>query len=438
MAHIQPFKGLHYRLENPEDLGRFVAPPYDMLDETMIDGLYAKDPLNVVRVIQNKKQPSDASNNDRHKRAASFLSQWIKDGTLIRDEGLSVYIYQQQFDGSASGESYTCTRTGVIVLVKLVDYEESVVFPHEYTLTGPKIDRYDLLQATKTHSELIFGIVPDEDRRLLSAISSVRPAACLGRFVDNDGVRHTLYHNDDPSFFASLKRALSDKTILIADGHHRYETALKFFHDANNPAYGHVLMSLVSTADPGLVIRAFHRMLKKHPGAETLDVSLELSAYFNLIDLGPAGIEPINRFLGSPAGESHEMLYMDARSHRLFGLDLSMAGEKFLAGQKRGMSALWNHLDVSIINSIAVNKIMGLPLDGKILHDVMDYVNNASVAFEKAVSEAPLYHGVFFIRPVDIGTINSIVSGKERMPQKSTNFFPKCYSGLVFNAMELP
>jgi uncharacterized protein (DUF1015 family) len=437
MAHIQPFKGLHYRLDKPEDFGRFVAPPYDMLDETMVDGLYAKDPLNVVRIIQNKKQSSDASNIDRHKRAAALLATWMGNGTLVRDERPSVYIYKQRFDGLATGGSVTHTRTGIIALVKLVDYEEGIVFPHEYTLTGPKIDRYELLQATKSHSELIFGIVPDKDRRLLSTISSAKPAACLGRFSDNDGVCHTLYHNDDPSFFNSLSSALSDKTVLIADGHHRYETALKFFHDTNNPKYGHVLMSLVSTADPGLVIRAFHRMLKKYPGAEAIDVCRELRAYFDLIDLGPAGIEPINRFLGSPAGESHEMLYMDALSGHLFGLKLSGAGEKFLAGQRHGMSDLWNHLDVSKINSIVVNKIMGLPLDGKILHDVIDYVNNTSVAFKKAVSEAPSYHGVFFIRPVDIGTVNSIVSGKERMPQKSTNFFPKCYSGLVFNTMEL-
>ena len=437
MVHIQPFKGLHYRLEKPEDLGRFVAPPYDMLDETMIDALYEKDPFNVVRVIQNKKQSSDASTFDRHNRAAGFLTQWMKDGTLMRDGRPSVYIYRQQFDVTSDVGPVSYTRTGAIVLVKLVDYEDGIIFPHEYTLTGPKIDRYELLQATKSHSELIFGIVPDVDRRLLSAISSADTAACLGRFTDNDGVRHTLYRNDDPSFFASLKSAVADKTVLIADGHHRYETALKFFHDTNNPKYSHVLMSLVSTADPGLVIRAFHRMLKKYPGAEALDVNRELSAFFDMIDLGPATMEPISRFLGSPVGMGHEMLYLDARSGHLFGLDLSIAGENYLAGNDRGMSALWNHLDVSKINSIVVNKIMGLPLDGKTLHDVMDYVNDSGAALKKVISEAPSYHGVFFIRPLDISTVNSIVSGKERMPQKSTNFFPKCYSGLVFNAMEI-
>ena len=386
MAQIQPFKGLHYRLENPEDLGKFAAPPYDMLDEAMIDGLYAKNPFNVVRIIQNKKEPSDISNGDRHKRAAAFLSQWMKDGTLIRDESPSVYIYRQRFDGPAGGGSVAYTRTGVIVLVKLVDYEDGIIFPHEYTLIGPKIDRYELLQATKSHSELIFGIVPDADRRFLSAISSANSSSCHGRFIDNDGVRHSLYRNDDPSFFDSLKSALSDRKILIADGHHRYETALKFFRDTKNPDYGHVLMSLVSTADPGLVISAFHRMLKKYPGTEAFDMCRMLPVFFNLIDLGPGKMELISRFLGTPTDVGHEMLYLDARSQHVFGLDLNPAGEKYLTEQRRGMSALWNHLDVSKINSIVVNKLMGLPLDGKILHDVMDYVNNAKDALEKVLS----------------------------------------------------
>jgi uncharacterized protein (DUF1015 family) len=131
------------------------------------------------------------------------------------------------------------------------------------------------------------------------------------------------------------------------------------------------------------------------------------------------------------------MLYFDARSRHAFGMTLNARGEGYLAEQTGGMSATWNHLDVSKINSIVINKILGLPLDGKILHDVFDYVNDLSSAFEKAALEPSAYHGVFFIRPIDIAAVNAIVSGKERMPQKSTNFFPKCWSGLVINVPEL-
>ena len=432
MAQIQPFKGFCFRLEKPGDLGAVVAPPYDMIDGPMIDELYAKDASNVVRIIQNKKQSSDARNSDRHLRAAGFLKRWTADGTLFQDERPSVYLYKQEF--SVSGARLT--RTGVIVLVKLVDYEEGVVFPHEYTLTGPKIDRYELLQATESHCELIFGIVPDEDRRLFSVISSAQTTGCKGRFVDADGVGHGLYAIDDAPFISSLTQALSPKTILIADGHHRYETALKFYRDTKNPAHAYVMMSLVSMADPGLVIRAFHRLLKKYPGTEAIDVRASLAAYFTLEDLGAATLELI--YEGLKPVSPHEMVYLDAKSGRAFGLSLSGEGKRYIAEQSRGMSSAWNHLDVSKINSIVIGGILRLPLDGKILHDVFDYVNDASNAFKKEHDRPEGYHGVFFVRPVDIAAVNAIVSGRERMPQKSTNFFPKCWSGLVINVMGRP
>ena len=194
------------------------------------------------------------------------------------------------------------------------------------------------------------------------------------------------------------------------------------------------MMNLVSMADPGLIIRAFHRIVKKRAGTETIDLLDALSAYFDKADLGPASLDAVSRFLADTPG-SHEMLYLDARSKHCFGLTLSASGRRYLEDHHRGMSMQWNRLDVSKINSIVVGGIFHLPLDGKVLHDVMDYVNDAGVAFEKAFSHEG-YHGAFFIRPVDIGTVTAIVSGKERMPQKSTNFFPKCYSGLVFNTME--
>jgi uncharacterized protein (DUF1015 family) len=435
MAQIQPFKGFCYRLEKPDDLGVVAAPPYDMIDGSMIDELYKKDASNIVRIIQNKKQPSDKANSDRHDRAAGFLRQWIKDGTLFQDALPSVYLYKQEFPVSGDASGARLTRTGVIVLVKLVDYEEGVVFPHEYTLTGPKIDRYELLKATQSHSELIFGIVPDQDRALYHVISSARTTGCKGRFIDGDGVEHGLYQSDDAALITSLQNTLSLKTILIADGHHRYETALKYYRDSNNQDHAYVMMSLVSMADPGLVIRAFHRVLKKYPGTETLDVHASLKAYFTMEDLGSATHASI--FEGLKPGSPCEMLYFDARSRHAFGMTLNARGEGYLAEQTGGMSATWNHLDVSKINSIVINKILGLPLDGKILHDVFDYVNDLSSAFEKAALEPSAYHGVFFIRPIDIAAVNAIVSGKERMPQKSTNFFPKCWSGLVINVPEL-
>jgi uncharacterized protein (DUF1015 family) len=435
-VRIKPFKGLCFNLEKPEDLGKFAAPPYDMIDAAMVDELYGKDPHNVVRIIQNKPQPSDAGNADRHQRATGIFRQWVENKTIVRDSSPSLYFYKQQFDSAGGAGTAVRTRTGVIALVKLVDYEAGIVFPHEYTLTEPKADRYELLTAMRGHAELVFGIVPDPDGSLFAAISSALPSACRGSFVDSNAVRHSLFQTAEPAGIASLTKTLKDRTVLIADGHHRYETALKFFRDTGKPEHAYVMMNLVSMADPGLLIRAFHRVLRKYPGTETKDVIGGLSAYFERSDLGDASIEAIVDFLSSK-NRGPDMLYLDSKSRRLFGLRLNGAGERFLSDHARGMSERWNRLDVSKINSIVVAGILGLPLDGKILHDVMDYVNDPAGAFDKAIGTgAAAFHGAFFIRPVDIDTINEIVSGRERMPQKSTNFFPKCYSGLVFNTLE--
>jgi uncharacterized protein (DUF1015 family) len=426
-----------FKLEKPEDLGRFVAPPYDMLDTAMVDDLYRKDPHNVVRIIQNKPEASDKANADRHHRAAKLFRQWIDDRIIVRDKSPSVYFYQQQFHATSGTTAVTRTRTGVIALVKLVDYEAGIVFPHEYTLTEPKVDRYELLKAMEGHAELVFGIVPDSDASFFSAISSALPPAFRGSFVDSNMVRHSLFHSDDTSVIASLTNTLKDRTILIADGHHRYETALKFSRDMGRPEHDYVMMNLVSMTDPGLLIRAFHRVLRKYPGTESVNVLDTLGAYFDCSEERDASLRTIGRFLGAKNG-GPDMLYLDAASRSLFGLYLKSEGEKFLRKHSRGMSEQWNHLDVSKINSIVIDGILHLTLDGKILHDVMDYVNDPQAAFEKVASGkgASAYHGAFFIRPVDINTITTIVMGKERMPQKSTNFFPKCYSGLVFDTLE--
>jgi uncharacterized protein (DUF1015 family) len=439
MAQVKPFAGLRFNLNNPEDLGRFVAPPYDMLDDTMLDDLNKKNQYNVVRIIQNRPLPSDTTNMDRHRRAAALLCSWVEGGVIIRDGAPSFYFYQQQFTtAQGGGQTVTRTRTGVIALVKLVDYEAGVVFPHEYTLTEPKVDRYELLNALKAHAELIFGIVQDPDGSLFSSILSALPPAYCGSFIDSNAVRHSLFHTSDRNSIASLTKMFSDRTILIADGHHRYETALQFYRDTKKIQHEYVLMNLVSMADPGLTIRAFHRVLKKYFGTESIDVLGSLATYFDCTAVGIASYEAINRFLESDQKGGSDMLYLDSKSRQLFGLSLNATGKQFLIDYSRGMSAQWNQLDVSKINSIVVGGIFQLPLDGTILHHVMDYVNDPSIAFEKATTAeaSTALHGVFFIKPVDIKTINSIVMGKERMPQKSTNFFPKCYSGLVFNTME--
>ncbi len=433
MAEIKAFKGFRYALSTPTDLGRLAAPPYDMIDDDMIDALYAQDPSNVVRLIQNRKEPTDTANKDRHVRAASFLTQWIKDGTLHRDDEAAVYVYRQTFSTGEGARTKQHERTGVVVLTKLTDFSEGVVKPHENTLWAPKADRYENLTHLECNEGIIFGIVPDTGS-FYAAIKACGTGNPVGDFTDKDAVRHMLYKCTDAASINTLIELAKPKTILIADGHHRYETAVRYGREKGDASHSHVMMTLVSMADPGLVIRPFHRLIRTQTSCSPEQFLNKLSDYFSVTKIGTPSQSAIEDFVASSSGP--DLLYCHTSTKTLFALTLLDAGTVFLQSRNNGQSAAWNKLNVSIVNTIAVGSILLLPLNGETLHDVVRYEKIVSTALEPVLT-TPDYYGAFFLRSISIESIDTIVDGGERMPQKSTNFFPKYYSGLVFNKLDI-
>ena len=429
MAEIRPFYGYRFDCTTPEAIARYVAPPYDMLDGVMIDELYAKDSSNIVRITQNRSQPDDGSNRVRHERAAAILDKWVDDRVLAKDDSPSVYVYEQRFSYRNGPELHEAVRTGVVVLVKLTDFEEKVVLPHEATLSGPKQDRYELLDATRTHTEQIFGLLED-DGAFYTQLRTLAEGTPDGTFTDVNGVVHSLFRCRDEAVIDRLVALAGGKTILIADGHHRYETGLNFYRDNPRPEYSYTMMTLVSTADPGLVIRPFHRLVKK--AGKTVGMRGELARYFTLMDLGSASAETIGRFLDTAEGD--DLLFLDAADGRLYGCTINDTGKKVLEERYPEHSAAWKRLPVSMINVIVINTILELPLDGHVLHDAVDYVNDIETGMTTCTGAG--YHGGFFIRPASIGMVSDVVASGDRMPQKSTNFYPKIYSGLVLHGMD--
>jgi uncharacterized protein (DUF1015 family) len=399
-----------------------------MIDDAIQERLYATDPHNYVRIIQNRSESSDSTNRERHRRASGLLHRWIDDGTIQRDAAPSVYIYRQHYTHNEADYH----RTGAIVQVKLTDFDRGIVLPHEQTFDAPKADRYEHIDILQMHTEQIFGILNDNGDFFSACNRCIQQQDPTGEAIDSDGVTHTLYAVSDPEQIDTLVHAASDCTILIADGHHRYETALKYYRLKADDTYGYVMMTLVSKTDPGLVIRPFHRMLKKEGISIPASFVSALESSFSCENLGPAGMSTIDSFLNGN-GE-WDMLYMDKQSGTLYGLRVNEEGMRYLNDHRIWHSDAWLNLNVSKINLLCLEGILNISLDGEVLHDILDFVNNASVAFD-AVVQTDDYYGCFFIRPTDIGTINTIVSGNERMPQKSTNFYPKVYSGLVFSSV---
>jgi uncharacterized protein (DUF1015 family) len=432
MAVLKPFAACRYRLDAPHEQGRFAAPPYDMIDEECADALYARDPHNAVRIIQNRARPGDEANRDRHRRAAALLNDWLARKVLLRDPSPSLYLYRQRFSIDIAGRTRRYVRTGLCARVQLAAFEEKVIYPHEYTLPKAKRDRYELLEATECNTGQIFGLIPDEGS-LYDALQSAPTSDLLGAFCDENGVEHEAYRIDAPERIAALRELAAPRTILIADGHHRYETALELYRATGRPEHGCVMMTLVSMADPGLVIRPFHRLVKSAPSTAPLDETGAFERFFAVDDLGAASLETINEYLAG-AGD-YDMLYCDRGAARLRGLRCTDAGDAFLRERAEGMSDAWNALNVSKINRLCVQGIMGREADGAALHEMMDFVNDSARAFTRA-HNASAYRGCFFIRPIPIDVVKDIVSRGERMPQKSTNFFPKLYSGLLFNPLD--
>ncbi|MDR2578725.1 MAG: DUF1015 domain-containing protein [Chitinispirillales bacterium] len=436
MAQIKPFRGYRFTISSPQDLGPLCAPPYDMLDDAAVDRLYAMHPNNIVRITQNKREPADTVNKDRHVRAAGFLSRWIDQKIIARDDADSIYIYRQQFKIIQNGKPVEYERTGVCALVELTDFEEQVVLPHEYTLSGPKQDRYELMETTLANTGQIFGLAADDGGELYTLIRQITgDTPMIGTFTDENGVTHSLHRCADAGMIAKAAELMSSRNILIADGHHRYETALRFYKDrGRDEKFSHVMMTLVSTADPGLVIRPFHRLVRKSTqGRQAGDMKSELAKYFDVSPIGKATAQRT----GDALGGTTDIIFWDCKTGELYTLTLNKNGEDFLENTMPERSKQWKRLDVSKINCIIINGILELPLDGQVLHDIVNYVNDADDGAKRLTEERDGYYGGFFINPVTITTINDTVKSGERMPQKSTNFFPKVWAGLAINKMDV-
>jgi len=264
MANIFPFPALRYN-PNKVNAKDVLTQPYDKITSEMQEKYYARSPYNLVRVILGKAEPGDDEKNNVYSRAAENLRQWREASVLTPDGEQSIYLYSQEF--IAPGENRTRTRRGFIAASQLHDYDEHIVFRHEQTLSKPKSDRLNLLRATRTHAGQIFMLYTDPAKQIEQLFEKQgEPALDV---VDDYGVRNRLWKVSDPTVIAAVQSAMKDKKLMIADGHHRYETALNYRNERRasakvkdpNAAYERVMMTFVNTEDSGLVILPTHRVV---------------------------------------------------------------------------------------------------------------------------------------------------------------------------------
>lgn len=429
MASIKPFRAFRYNLDkvNIKDV---IAPPYDVISNEKQDNLYKNSDFNVVRLILGKELSNDNKNTNKYSRAKEYLESWIREQVLIKDKEESLYIYRQCF--SVDNEDFV--RTGFLCLLKEEPLFKGTIYPHEKTLSKPKEDRLNLTRACRTNFSPIFGLYDDNDKCIKTIIDKViKEEDPIIDFLDENYERNIVWKVNNQEIIKNIINFMSDKKIFIADGHHRYETSMNYTKEMHEKGikgnFDHVLAFLCDMSDIGLKVFPTHRLVMPDKiKLEKNDFLKSLEKFFELkkIDIKILKKELNENFLNGKI--AFGLYYGNDEAYILILKD-----KKFL--DEFSGSNYYKELDVSVLENIIFVKILGFTKENIALQTFLKYEKdfNESIKLvdEKEVSLA------FLMNPTKIEQIKNVALELEVMPQKSTYFYPKLLTGLVFNKFEI-
>jgi uncharacterized protein (DUF1015 family) len=417
MADVQPLRALHYDRSVAGPLADVVAPPYDVIDAAQRAALIERSPYNVVAVDMPTGEP------DPYASAAETFSSWQETGVLVRDPEPAIWAHSQEYRGP---DGQRRTRRGFFCRVRLEDYGAGRVRPHERTHPGPKEDRLRLARATRANISPIFSLYSDPSHGAWTALSPATAEEPWGEVTDGDGTIHRIWRVTDPGAIAAVQAATAGSELLIADGHHRYETMLEYAREVGGEGeHRYILMCLVALEDPGLTVFPTHRLVRGLDGERRAALARTLAEDF---DSTPVSEEEL-----APApGEGPLVLgYVDDEQDGLLCLTLSDAAiaDRALAGH----SEAYRRLDTGVLEALILKGALGMT-DEDISHfNGLFYARDDREAL--AMVRSGEYQAAFLMRPTPIGQVREIAAAGENMPPKSTYFFPKLLTGLLFNPL---
>jgi len=427
MAIIKPFKGVLFNTEKIDRPGNVMSPPYDVISKGMQDDLYSTDPHNIVRIIFGKDRPSDSPRDNKYTRASKYLNEWLKSGVMRLDEKPALYVYSQEFH--VKGRLYR--RYGFIGLMKIEAARKRRVMPHEHTFSKPKEDRLNLLRSTSANTSCVFSIFQDDKKEVMRILkSSAKGKAYID--VEISGVRHRLWRLQDKASIQKIQRAMADKSVFIADGHHRYETAVNYREEIRKSKKGpssadYVMMYFTSINDPGLTVLSTYRAVKDLGGMSFDDMMGRLGKHFDI-----AGAPDIDGMLKGVDADKKRYafgLYVKGRGFKVLSLkDASIS--KAATTEKR--SRAWKRLDVTMLHNVVLEHILDARED-RCGDDNIIYTRDEKEAVELVDSGKAA--AVFFPRATKVREVRSVAKRGDRMPHKSTYFYPKLLTGLVVNKL---
>jgi uncharacterized protein (DUF1015 family) len=421
MPEITPFHGITY---NPAKISSFddvLCPPYDVIPPAMQEHLYTKSEFNAVRLELPKEE-------NKYDAAAERLNTWLSTGVLQQDSQAAIYPYHQTFT-TKDGKTYT--RKGFIARCRLYEFDKGIVLPHEKTLSGPKKDRLQLFIKTGANISPIFGLYADKEKLADTALNDFTNAhAPFIDAMDYQQTRNRVWRCTDTAVIEQVQSALRDKQIFIADGHHRYETAITYRnlrmsenpHHTGNEPYNFIMMFITNMFDEGLVVFPTHRLVHGLANFDLNDLLDHLNPYFGVQELNEK--KQLKEFLALYPHSAFGLVAKD----KVFGIHLAADLDKAIP---ETMPKELKSLDVVLLHHLIIGKMLGISSEAQALQTNLNYSKDVDEVFEKVQNgEAQLG---FVMNPTSVQEVEAVSKIGEVMPQKSTFFYPKVLTGVVIH-----
>ncbi len=440
MATILPFKGLRYNSEKIKDISKVITPPYDVISEKERDDYYELHPDNIIRLILGKDLSGDDQSNNKYTRSSEIFDTWRKEEILKEETEPAIYIYAQEF--TLSDKKYV--RRGFISLVKLEDFQTGKIYPHEHTLAKPKEDRMNLMKACNANLSQVFTFFEDKDAEISSSLHKMSGGdQGIGvtpdvDFTDIYGVKNSLWAIKDKAVIEKLTLQMKDRALYIADGHHRYETAL-FYRDLvksgkteqnsneDSPS-DYIMMMCVSMEDPGLQILPTHRLVRNVKDLDPEKIKSSLSEVFDINELGSdCDAGALTQKLSEDAYKHKIAMYIGESDKKFY--ILTLRDEKLLDPILTGEYSEWKSIDTGILHGVIFDRALGIQAKNISKSENVKYNQGVEDSVTK-VNEGE-YQIAFFLNPTKIGQIKDIATKRHKMPPKATYFYPKLMTGMV-------
>ena len=440
MPTVAPLRGLRYDPKHVGTLSQVIAPPYDVIDATLQTKLYERHPANVIRLELNREEPGDDERANKYTRAAKFLRQWREEGVVMQEPAAALYVYHQEFEVEGSRH----VRRGVMARVRLERFGTGNIHPHEETMSGPKQDRLLLTRACRANLSQVFGLYPDPQGEVQDLLDKSVAGQPPIEATDHLGVKSWMWPLSDEAVAAKVAGLMGPKPVFIADGHHRYETACNYRDEVaaawaaehggaalppDHPA-NFVLMMLVGMSDPGLVVLPTHRLFVKPTVANAGELATRLGDCFTTRAVGKGPAAADNVWTSIELEGSQGVLGLYTAGDQVWTLaTITAAGKARMDALAADHGPAWRSLGVSILHRLVVGELLGakeIPTPGYVhlVREVVDGLGTGTYPFAALVM------------PASVEDIRKVSETGERMPAKSTYFYPKLASGLVFNPLD--